>query len=81
MTEYNIRLNPNCASVVHTGLKFKTGDKGITFKIAVEELDVTGTTARIVFLRANGTSVESNIAGTDGVYTYKTLGNEFAVPG
>lgn len=81
MTEYNIRLNPNCASVVHTGLKFKTGDKGITFKIAVEELDVTGTTARIVFLRANGTSVESNISSTDGVYTYKTLGNEFAVPG
>lgn len=81
MTEYNIRLNPNCAAAVHTGLKFKSGDKGIEFKIAVDELDTTGTTAKIVFLRANGTSVESDITGTDGVYTYKTLGNEFAVPG
>lgn len=81
MTEYNIRLNPNCAAAVHTGLKFKAGDKGITFRIAVDELDTTGTTAKIVFLRANGTSVESDIPGADGVYTYKTLGNEFAVPG
>ena len=81
MTEYNIRLNPNCAAAVRTGLKFKAGDKGITFKIAVDELDTTGTTAKIVFQRANGTSVESDITGTDGVYTYKTLGNEFAVPG
>lgn len=81
MTEYNIRLNPNCASVVHTGLKFKSGDKGIVFKIAVDELDTTGTTAKIVFQRANGTSVESDITGTDNVYTYTTLGNEFAVPG
>lgn len=81
MTEYNIRLNPNCAAAVHTGLKFKAGDKGIEFKIAVDELDTIGTTAKIVFLRANGTSVESDIAGTNGVYTYKTLGNEFAVPG
>lgn len=81
MTEYNIRLNPNCAAAVHTGLKFKAGDKGITFRIAVDELDTTGTTAKIVFLRANGTSVESDISGTDGVYIYKTLGNEFAVPG
>lgn len=81
MTEYNIRLNPNCASVVHTGLKFKAGDKGIIFKIAVDEMDTTGTTAKIVFQRSNGTSVESDITGTDGTYTYKTLGNEFAVPG
>ena len=81
MTEYNIRLNPNCAAAVHTGLKFKAGDKGITFRIAVDELDTTGTTAKIVFLRANGTSVESDITGTEVVYRYKTLGNEFAVPG
>ena len=81
MTEYNIRLNPNCASPVHTGLKFKSGDKGISFVIAVDELDTAGTTAKIVFLRANGTSVERNITETNGVFTYKTLGNEFAVPG
>ncbi len=81
VSEYNIRLNPNCAAVVNTGLKFKSGDKGIIFRIAVEELDTTGTTAKIVFWRANGTSVESDITGADGIYSYKTLGNEFAVPG
>ena len=81
VSEYNIRLNPNCAAVVNTGLKFKSGDKGITFVIAVEELDTAGTTAKIVFRRLNGTSVESNITGTNGVYRYKTLGNEFAVTG
>lgn len=81
MTEYNIRLNPNCAAAVHTGLKFKSGDKGIKFVIALDELDVSGATAKIVFLRSNGTSVESDITGTNGVFTYKTLGNEFAIPG
>ena len=81
MTEYNIRLNPNCATAVHTGLKFKAGDKGITFKITVDELDTAGTTAKIVFLRANGTSVEKDITEADGVFNYKTLGNEFAIPG
>lgn len=80
--EYNIRLNINRAKVVETGYKFASGDKGIVFRIAVDELDVSGvTSASIVFKRSNGTSVESTIQGTEGVYEYTTLGNEFAVVG
>ena len=79
--EINIRLNANRAKAVHTGHKFASGDKGIVFRIAVDELDTTGTTAKIVFKRSNGTSVEAGITGTEGVYSYTTLGNEFAVVG
>lgn len=79
--EINIRLNANRAKVVHTGYKFASGDKGIVFKIAVEELETAGTTAKIVFKRSNGTSVEASVEGEDGIYSYTTLGNEFAVIG
>lgn len=81
MKEINVRLNANRAKAVHTGVKIASGDKGIVFKLAVDELDTAGTTAKIVFKRSNGTSVEAGIAATDGVYSYKTLGNEFAVVG
>lgn len=79
--EINIRLNANRAKAVHTGHKFASGDKGIVFRIAVDELDTTGTTAKIVFKRSNGTSVEAGLTGKDGIYSYTTLGNEFAVVG
>lgn len=79
--EINIRLNANRAKVVNTGYKFASGDKGFVFKIAVDELDTTGTTAKIVFKRSNGTSVESNITATENVYSYTTLGNEFELVG
>lgn len=79
--EINIRLNANRAKAVHTGHKFASGDKGIVFRIAVDELDTTGTTAKIVFKRSNGTSVEAGITGKDGIYSYTSLGNEFAVVG
>lgn len=79
--EINIRLNANRAKTVHTGHKFASGDKGIVFRIAVEELDLDNTTAKIVFKRSNGTSVEADISKQDGVYSYTTVGNEFAVVG
>jgi len=79
--EINIRLNANRAKAVHTGLKFASGDKGIVFKIAVDELDTAGTTAKIVFKRSNGTSVEAAVTAADGICSYTTLGNEFAVVG
>lgn len=79
--EINIRLNANSAKVVHTGYKFASGDKGIVFRIAVESMDTVGTTAKIVFKRSNGTSVEADITEENGIYCYTTLGNEFAVVG
>ena len=79
--EINVRLNANRATAIHTGHKFASGDKGIVFRIAVDELDTTGTTAKIVFKRSNGTSVEAGISETEGIYSYTTLGNEFAVVG
>lgn len=81
MREINIRLNANRAKAVHTGIKIASGDKGIVFKIAVDELNTEGTVAKIVFKRSNGTSVEAGITEEEGVYSYKTLGNEFAVVG
>lgn len=78
--EYNIRLNPNRANVIDTGLKFAQGDKGIILNLAIDELDTSNTTAKIVFKRSNGTSVESNITG-EGIYRYQLLGNELAVMG
>lgn len=81
MIEYNIRLNMNQAAAVNTGLKFKSGDRGVIFVILVDGMDTSNTTAKIVFKRSNGTSVEAAIAEGNGVYSYKTLGNEFAVPG
>lgn len=80
-SEYNVRLNFDSATPVKTGLVFKSGDKGITFNFIIEELSTTGMTAKIAFYRSNGTSVEASITGSDEVYTYTTLGNEFAVPG
>lgn len=81
MKEINIRLNANRAKAVHTGIKIASGDKGIVFKIIVDELNTEGTTAKIVFKRSNGTSVEAGIEAEEGVYSYTTLGNEFAVVG
>lgn len=81
MKEINIRLNANRAKAVHTGIKIASGDKGIVFKIVIDELNTEGTTAKIVFKRSNGTSVEAGIEAEEGVYSYTTLGNEFAVVG
>lgn len=78
---YTINLNPNITTPVKTGYTFKAGDKGITFNIAVTEMDPTGTSAKIAFHRANGTSVEASLTGGGPNYSYTILGNEFAVPG
>lgn len=78
---YTINLNPNITTPVKTGYTFKSGDKGITFNIAVTEMDPTGTSAKIAFHRANGTSVEASLSGQGPTYSYTILGNEFAVPG
>ena len=65
-----------------TGYTFMQGDKGIVFRIIVNELDFASPiTAKIVFHRSNGTSVESAASYTGNVVSYTTLGNEFAVPG
>ncbi len=79
--EYNIRLNPNRAKVIDTGIKFARGDKGSTFNLFIEELDTSNTTAKIVFKRSNGTSVESDITEESGTYRYQLLGNELAILG
>ena len=78
---YQINLNPNIATPVKTGYTFKVGDKGVTFNIHVSEMDSTGTSAKIVFMRSNGASVEASLTGQGPDYTYTILGNEFAVPG
>ena len=78
---YTINLNPNITTPVKTGYTFKAGDKGITFNLVVQEMDPTGTSAKIAFHRANGTSVEASLAGGGPNYSYTILGNEFAVPG
>lgn len=78
---YTINLNPNITTPVKTGYTFKSGDKGITFNLVVQEMDPTGTSAKIAFHRANGTSVEAALSGQGPTYSYMILGNEFAVPG
>lgn len=78
---YTINLNPNITTPVKTGYTFKSGDKGITFNLVVAEMDPTGTSAKIAFHRANGTSVEAALSGQGPTYSYTILGNEFAVPG
>lgn len=78
---YTINLNPNITTPVKTGYTFKSGDKGITFNLVVQEMDPTGTSAKIAFHRANGTSVEASLTGGGPNYSYTILGNEFAVPG
>lgn len=78
---YLINLTPNNSSPVKTGYTFKNGDKGITLRALISEIDTSGTTAKIVFHRSNGTSVEADLFGTGPEYFYTTLGNEFAVPG
>ena len=80
-SEYFIRLNPNNSTPVKTGYTFKTGDKGAQLKITVEGLDYSSTTAKIVFKRSNGTSVERSIAAANNVYVHTIQGTELAVPG
>lgn len=78
-----IRLNANAMTPVKTNRGFKQGDKGIVFSITPEWDVSEATSASIVFLRANHTSVESILpvpnAGDPWLYTI--LGSEFAVPG
>lgn len=81
VSKHNIRLNPNRNKAVHTGIAFASGDKGITLVIEVEEMDCSNTTAKIVFKRSNGTSVEADITGSNNVYTYELRGNELEIPG
>lgn len=79
---YSINLNFNNTIPVKTDFTFKQGDKGITLNLATTGLDPTGTTARIVFKRSNGTSVEAELTGQTGPsYSYTILGNEFEIPG
>lgn len=79
---YNINLHFNQAVAQKTGYVFKAGDKGISFALNVVDLDPTGMTPKIVFHRSDGTSVESDTVTNVGrVYSYTTLGNEFAIPG
>lgn len=80
-SSYSIKLNANNSNPVRTGYTFKSGDKGITFRITVEGLDYSGTTAKIVFKRANHTSVEHAISASNGVYIHTIQGNELEIPG
>ena len=80
-SQYSVVVNTNASSPIRTGYTFVQGDKGISFRIIVNELDFASTSAKIVFHRANGTSVESAASYAGNVVSYTTLGNEFAVPG
>lgn len=80
-SQYSVVVNTNASSPIRTGYTFVQGDKGISFRIIVNELDFASTSAKIVFHRANGTSVESAASYAGNVVSYTTLGNEFEVPG
>lgn len=81
MSEYIIKLSMNSSAPVHTGLVFKRGDNGTVLRFLLPEIDISNTTAKVVFRRANNTSVESDIEVVNDAYQYEMAGNELAVPG
>lgn len=79
---YTLSLTSAINCCVKTGLKLVRGDKGIELRLRVSELDTSNATAKIVFNRANASSVEADLdEPVNGEYVYTIQGNELAIVG
>lgn len=77
MRSYNIIVSPYQKNTVDTQFYFKQNDYGIPVSINVEDYDTSGTTAKIVFRRADEVIREYNITkSSDGTYEYKLSADE-----
>lgn len=77
MRSYNVIVSPYQKNTVDTQFYFKQNDYGIPVIITVEDYDTSGTTAKIVFRRSDGTTREYNITkSSDGTYEYKLSADE-----
>lgn len=81
MSNYNIVLDTDINSPIDTNLKFTQGDKGQVLNLIVTDFDTTGTTAKIIFRKADGNVVEGSITATNGIYPYTIKGTEFECVG
>ena len=82
MRSYNIIVSPYQKNTVDTQFYFKQNDYGIPISITVEDYDTSGTTAKIVFRRADEVTREYNIVkSSDGTYKYNLSADEIYYPG
>ena len=82
MRSYNIIVSPYQKNTVDTKFYFKQNDYGIPVSITVEDYDTSGTTAKIVFRRADEVTREYNIVkSSDGTYKYNLSADEIYYPG
>lgn len=82
MRSYNVIVSPYQKNTVDTQFYFKQNDYGIPISITVEDYDTSGTTAKIVFRRADEVTREYNIVkSSDGTYKYNLSADEIYYPG
>ena len=84
--QYTAQLDFTDNGTFETGWRIKQGDFGdceIVFRVVNNGVNMYDAlvTPEIVFRRADGASVISNMTPNDGTYKYTFVGNELAVPG
>lgn len=84
--QYTAQLDFTDNGTFETGWRIKQGDFGdceIVFRVVNNGVNMydASVTPEIVFRRADGASVISNMTPNDGTYKYAFVGNELAVPG
>ena len=84
--QYTAQLDFTDNGTFETGWRIKQGDFGdceIVFRVVNNGVNMydASVTPEIVFRRADGASVISNMTPNDGTYKYTFVGNELAVPG
>lgn len=84
--QYTAQLDFTDNGTFETGWRIKQGDFGdceIVFRVVNNGVNMydASVTPEIVFRRADGASVISNMTPNDGTYKYTFVGNEIAVPG
>jgi len=68
---------------VETGIVITQNDRGHVLRVIPQDtnFDATGTTASIIFLKADGNSVEKTVTASDGTYSFRLTGQETLVVG
>ena len=84
--QYTAQLDFTDNGTFETGWRIKQGDFGdceIVFRVVNNGVNMydASVAPEIVFRRADGASVISNMTPNDGTYKYAFVGNELAVPG
>lgn len=79
--KYRITLDTDKQEILDTNIVVCQGDKGFVFDIVVEGIDTTGTTAHIIFKKADGNVDEYMLTHENGRYPYTFLGSEVSAPG